>query len=200
MSTFRGSISAAKLDKSLEESDFQHQKERMLILHYLLEQYPGLENKGARALGNAVLVKGDKEKTLAVLKSFAVKGNKRVALSEEEAMWGDAHSYATSMSDLRFLSLIKTFPADNFLHDAAVECEETAYDCLLTRLDSLATDISRQIFAIQNEERNKQVQHEVIDEQEKELKASRVEFVRAIEDSCRMRSRSYVTYSSGEEW
>ena len=199
VSTFRGSISAANLDKCLEETALQPQKERMLILYHLLEKYPGLDNTRTRALGVAVLVEGDKEKTLGILKSFAVKGDKRVALSGEEAMWGDAYSHATSMSDLRFLSLIKTIPADNFLHNAAVECEKTAYDCLTAQLDSLATGISQQILLIQKEECNKQVQREVMNEEEKELKGSRIEFVRMIEDLCRMRSRSYVTYSSGDE-
>ena len=199
VSTFRGSISAATLDKCLEETDLQPQRERMLILYYLLEKYPGLDNTRTRALGNAVLVEGDKEKTLGILKSFAAKGNKRVALSEEETMWGDAHSYATSMSDLRFLSLIMTIPADKFLHNAAVECEKTAYGCLTTQLDSLATGISQQILLIQKEECNKQVQREVMNEEEKELKVSRIEFVRMIEDLCRNRSRSYVTCSSGVE-
>ena len=169
----------------------------MLRLLYLLASYKDLTTHQTRSLCNAVLAVGDKQKTLELLRSAAMVGNKKVVHSEE-AMWEDADSYSTSISDLRFLSYVKTIPATNFLYDAAVECEETAYDCLTTQLDSLVHELTVQIVSIQKEECDKQAQLEAKNEEEKgrELKDCRAKLVRQIEDLSRERSRSYVTYSS----
>ena len=82
-----------------------------------------------------------------------------------------------------------------FSHNAAVECE-TAYHYFATQLDSMVSGISQQILSIQKGEFDTQLQREVKSEEEKELKVSRVKFVRKIEDLCRERSRSCVVYSS----
>lgn len=176
----------------------------MLILYYLLDNYKGLNAKQTRSLGDAVLVVRDKQKALGLLKSFTKEektgwfsvswGGKKTVLSKEEAMWRNAHNYATSITDSRFFSYLKAISDDSFLHDAAVECEETAYECLTTQLDSLVSGISQQILSIQKDGCDMQVQREVKSEEEKELKVSRAEFVQQIEDLCRERSRSYVTH------
>ncbi|KAH8980307.1 hypothetical protein EDB92DRAFT_1937150 [Lactarius akahatsu] len=194
-----GSRSADSINSG-EATDFQFKKERLLILYYLLENYEGLSASQTRSLGDAVLVGRDKQKTLGILKTFAKGekggwfsvpwGNKKSPLSKEEAMWRSANNYATTISDSRFLAHIKTIPVNDFLHDAAVECEETAYDCLATQLDSLVSGISQQILSTQKDECDRQVQREVKSDEEKELKISRAEFVRQIEDLCRERSRS----------
>ena len=82
-----------------------------------------------------------------------------------------------------------------FSRNAAVECE-TAYHCFTTQLDSMVSGVSQQILSIQKDGCDTQLQREVKSEKEKELKVSRVEFVRKIEDLCRERSRSCVVYSS----
>ncbi|KAF8270131.1 hypothetical protein EI94DRAFT_1572248, partial [Lactarius quietus] len=194
---FRHSLRAAHIDKGINGTDFQSKRERMLILLSLLTHYKDLTIHQIRSLCNAVLVFCDEQKTLGVLKSFAVEGNKMVTLSEE-AMCGDARSYAASISDLRFLSYVKSIPTSSFLHDAALECEETAYDCLTMQLDSLVHGISVQILSIQRAECDKQAQLKVKNEEERgrELKDSRAKFVRKIEDLCRERSRSYAAYAS----
>jgi hypothetical protein len=159
-----------------------------------------------RSLGDAVLVSRDEEKTLGLLKNFSKEdnkdgwfsvtvGGKRALLSKEEAMWRNAHNYALSISDVRFLSYLKTIPATHYLHNAAVECEGTAYHCLTTQLDSLVSGISQQILSIQKDGCDTQIQRKVKSEEEKELKVPRVEFIRKIEDLCRERSRSCVVYS-----
>lgn len=193
---FRHSIRAANLDKGIG-TDFQLKKERMLRLLYLLASYNDLTTHQFRSLCNAVLVVSDKRKTLEFLKSVAIATNKKVTHSEE-VMWEDCDNYSTSMSDLRFLSYVKTIPAADLLHAAAVECEETAYDCLTTQLDSLVHETSVQIVSIQEEEYDKQVQLEAKNEEEKgrELKDCRIKLIRQVEDLSRERSRSYVTYSS----
>jgi hypothetical protein len=174
-----------------------------------LENYKGLNAKQTRSLGDAVLLNRDKQKTLGLLKSFSKEdnkggwfsvftGGKSTLLSKEEAMWRKALNYASSISDVRFISYLKTIPATHFLHNAAVECEGTAYHCLTTQLDSLVSGISQQILSIQKDGCDTQIQREVKSEEEKELKVSRVEFVRKIEDLCRERSRSCVVYFSSQ--
>ena len=194
---FRSSIRAANLDKGINGAKFQLKRERILILRYLLASYKDLTVHQTRTLCHAVLVVDDVQKTLGLLKDFTMEANKKVVLSEE-VMCRDAHSYAASISDLPFLSYVKTVSDTNFLHDAALECVETAYDCLTAQLESLVHGITVQIISIQKEECDKQAQREDKnqEEKEKELKDSRANFVRQIEDLCRERSKSYVPYSS----
>ncbi|KAH9039451.1 hypothetical protein EDB83DRAFT_2411806, partial [Lactarius deliciosus] len=201
--TFRGSIRAANLDKGIKSTDFQIKKERLLTLYYLLESYEGLSADQTRALGDAVLVGWDKQKVLTLLKSFAREsgnwfaqgfaykgGEGKSVLSKEEAMWRASNNYAMTISDSRFLSHLKTISSRDVFHDTAVECEETAYDCFTTQLDSLVSKISQQILSTQKDECDGQVQREMKSEEEKELKVSRAEFVQRIEYLCRERSRS----------
>ncbi|KAI9450278.1 hypothetical protein BJY52DRAFT_1215556, partial [Lactarius psammicola] len=203
VSIFRRSILAANFDKGVKGKDFQYRKERMLILLYLFKNYQDLNAHQARSLCDAILFNWDRQKTLKLLKSFA-KGEKSLlysvfwkgreaVVSKEEAMWRDANNYATSISDARFLSYVKTFTDAHILHDAAVECEQAAYDCLTTQLDSLVSGISHQVLSIQIEECDKQVQREVKNEEEKELKISRVEFVQQIGYLSKEHSRSRIT-------
>jgi hypothetical protein len=168
----------------------------------LLKNYKGLNAKQIRSLGDAVLVSGDKQKTLGILKSFSKgKGLKITPLNEEsreEAMWRDSHDYATSISDRSFLSYLNTILATNFLHATAAECEKSAYDCFTTQIDSLVSEISAQIHSIHREEGIKQMQC-VKNAEERELETSRATFVQNIADFCRERSRSYAAHSSGVE-
>ena len=117
------------------------------------------------------------------------KGKEKV-LPKEEAIWRDAIHYASSLSDSHFLSYVKAFPDANFLHDAAVKCEEGAFTCLRMQLDSLVSGISQKILSIQKEECNKQVTWEVNNEKEKKFKASRAMFIRKVEDLGRERPNS----------
>ena len=200
-STFRGSIRAASLDKGIKGADFQSKKERMLILHYLFENYKGLNAKQTRSLSDAVLVSRDKQKALLLLKSFSkeesrslfsvILGGKRATLSKEEAMWRNAHNYASSFSDVRFLSYLTSIPTTSFMHDAAIQCEGSAYNCLTMQLESMVSGICEKILSIHKEECAKQIQRGK-HEKETELETSRSEFVQNIADSCREYSRSYV--------
>ena len=205
-SMFRGSIRAANFDRGIKSTDFQSKKERMLILSSLLTNYPDLDARQTRALGNAVLVDGDEQNTLRLLDGFSrgEKGGwfsapwkgKRAMVSKAEDTWRSANTYSMSVSDLEFLSFVKTIPDGESLRVAADECEETAYDCLTTQLDSLVAGICQQILTIQKEQCDKQVQRKVKNEAEKGLNISRIEFVQRIEALCRKSSRSYVIYSS----
>ena len=110
-------------------------------------------------------------------------------------MWDAAASYATSLSDSRFLSYLKTIPTSNFLSAVIAECEETAYKCLTTQLDSLVSGVSERILSTHKEERPQKTLRRK--REEKDLETSRAEFVQKVADSCREHSRSYVVYSSG---
>jgi hypothetical protein len=146
---FRNSIRAANLDEGIDGGDFQSKKQRLLILRYLLRLYKDLNTDQIRSLCNDVLFVGDEQKTLGLLKSFAMEGNNSIVLPKVAAVWRDAHSYATSISDLGFLSYVKTISVANFLHDAAVKCEETAYDGPSMQVYSLVPVISQRILSIQ---------------------------------------------------
>ena len=203
-SAFMDAIHDANLDKGISGkgaavADFHFRKERLLILLHLLKTYKDLDARQTLSLRDGVLESKDNQKALELLKSFKfAKGEKTAARlviekrmpSKEERLWRDANAYASSLSDSLFLPYLKTFPDANFLHDAAVKCEEAAYTCLRTQLYSLVSGISQKILSIQEGERNKQVKRKVKNEEEKELGVSRVEFIQKTEDLCRERSKS----------
>ena len=190
-------MSPENIDNGMKGTDFHFKKKRLLILLYILKSYPNLTTRQTRSLRDAVLDNKDNRNALNLLKSFS-KGEKakwhlmfrRGSDAKEEAMWKSANDYATSVSSSRFLSYVLTFPATNYLHDAAVKSEEAAYTCLRTYLDSQVTAISQKILSFQIEESNKQIRLEVENEMQEELKDSRIEFVRKVEDLSRERSRS----------
>ena len=195
--TFLDAMSPENIDNGMKGTDFHFKKKRLLILLYILKSYPNLTTRQTRSLRDAVLDNKDNQNALNLLKSFS-KGEKakwnlvfrRRSDAKEEAMWKSANDYATSVSSSRFLSYVLTFPATNYLHDAAVKSEEAAYTCLRTYLDSQVTAISQKILSFQIEESNKQIRLEVENEMQEELKDSRIEFVRKVEDLSRERSRS----------
>ena len=194
---------AANLDKGIKGPHFLPKKERTLILYNLLDNLKGLKEEQIRSLANAILVKRDKQKTLSLLKSFTKedkrwyavpRGGSRSQFSKEEAMWRNALNYASTVTDSVFLSLLKTkrqsIPVGDFGYEIAAGCEKTAYECLTTQLDFIASDISQRILSEQKEESDRQLQRELKSEEDKELKDLRAEFVRKIEDQCRERSGS----------
>ena len=196
---FLDAISDASFDNGIKGPDFQFRKQRLLILLHLLKNYPKLTTPQTFSLRDAVLDNKDNQKALKLLKNFA-KGKdtwrlafwkgKEAVIPKEEASWRDAIDYATCLSDSRFLSYVRTFPDANFLHDAAFACQEAAYTCLRAQLDSLVARVSQKMFSIQEKEGIKQVTWEINDDEEQELKVSRGEFVRRVEDLCRARPNS----------
>ena len=193
-------MSPENIDNGITGTDFHFKKERLLILLYLLKNYPNLTIGQTRSLRDAVLDNKDIKNALKLLKSFSNEDKPKwytvlwrgrdVVLTKEEAMWKRANDYASALSYSRFLSYVMTFPATSHLHDAAVKSEKAAYACLRTHLNSQVPAISQKILSIQKEESNKKVRCEVENEGQEELKASRITFVRKVEDLCRERSRS----------
>ena len=198
-STFLDAMKDANFENGIKGPDFHFRKERFLILLHLIKSYPKLDKQRILSLRDAILDNKNNQKALKLLRSFAkgkatwravVWKGKETVLPNEEALWRDANNYASSLSDSRFLSYVKTFPDTNYLHNAGVKCEEAAYTCLRTHLDSLVSRISQKILSIQEEECNKQVTCEVNNDEDKELQVSRANFVQKVEDLCRERPNS----------
>jgi hypothetical protein len=164
-------------------------------------------------LADVVLVRGDKQTLLELLKDFgkgADKGGsgggiwktakKRVKnavgfgdsyeLTKEEAMLRDTQKSVSSVTDARFLEQLTTVTVDECLRDYIVEAQETAYAGLTTMIESLVTGIGSQIFSSQQIECDGQVRREVGSGEDGELRVFRSDFVRRIEDLSRERSRS----------
>jgi hypothetical protein len=217
--TFWSIIRTADLEYGLKHKkfqDFQDKKERILIFSYLLENTSGLNRGQIRTLADAVLIRRDAQVVLGLLK-FArkedkgstsgrffsaaaegfVKNTLRIGESPNQAMealWKEANNFASSVSESDFLSYLNTTPVDECLYDAVVEAKETAFAFFGKLIESLVDGIGQQIFSIQKEECDKQIQREITSEEDKELGIIRSEFVHQVEDLSRKRSRSYVHY------
>ena len=143
----------------------------------------GKEDKGS---GGSVDAAKDRIKTI----TFGMaKGSKP---TREEAMWREAKNAAASVPDSRFLLQLHAAPVNECLHDATVEAEETAHTYLRNQIESLVDGIGKQIFSIQKDECDRQIQRDVTSGEDKELGILRSEFVHHIEDSTREHCRSYV--------
>jgi hypothetical protein len=198
-------MAAANLEK-IKVLEFQSRKEKILLLHYLLENIKNLNPSQVESLAGAILVGRDRDKQtiLKLLKDIG-KGEKSwlsmlpqfqrgSKLSKEEILWRDALNYATSqISDSCFLSDFMA-PAHSCLNDATAEAGEIAYTCLAERIASLESVIHQKILSIQNEECNRQAQYESKSEEDRELSTHRSYFTRQIEDLSREHSKSCVLY------
>lgn len=193
---------------------FKIKKGRILILKYLLENTNGLDRDQIRNLVDAVLIRRDLQGVLGLLKLAGKKDKgstsnssvnsareprkinfgtaKRSEPTREEAMWREANNAAGSVSDSHFLSQLQAAPVHEYLKDAIVDAEETAYVYLRNLVESLVDDTGKQIFSIQKEECDRQILRDITSGEEKELGILRSEFVHHIEDSSREHCRSYV--------
>jgi hypothetical protein len=211
---FRSIIRAANLEKGIKASDFQFKKERILILKYLLENANGLDGDQIRNLADAVLIRRDSQSVLKLLKISGKEDKGSVGFfdvakdriktitnfgmakgsnqTREEAMWREANNAAASVPDSRFLLQLHAAPVHECLHDATVKAEEIAHAYLRNQIESLVDAIGKQIFSIQKDECDRQIQRDVTSGEEKELGILRSEFVHHIEDSTREHCQSYV--------
>ena len=219
---FRGNIRTANLENGLKRTEFQSfqaKKQRINVICFLLDR-TNLNRGQTQTLADAVLNRRDPQAILGLLKlgrkedkgstsgsySNVAKGlgtfvkttlvtvgiGKSSNITKEEALLRDANNFASSVSDSRFLSQLNTTPVDECLHGAIVDVEETAYVYLRRLIESLVDGLGQQLFAIQREECDKQIQREITSEEDKELVIIRSEFVHQVEDLSRERSRSYV--------
>ena len=155
-----------------------------------------------RSVADAVLGQQDEKSTLTYLETFK-KEDKGIisrvlgffrASSGEEELWQSARTRARSISDADFLLGLKTFPADHYLHEAAIDVEEIAYDFLTKQVDTSVLVISRHFLLAQKRERDRQVELELEIEEAREVQALWSKFVRQVKDVSTQRSTSYVSY------
>jgi hypothetical protein len=196
-----GNVRGADLVTCLKASDFQFKKKRMMFLHLLnsdSQDAKGLSADLARSVADAVLGQRDEKSALAALEAFG-KDDKGLfswlpslfkTSRGKEGLWETASRRALSVSDLQFLSDLETLPVDHYLHEAAVEVEETAYALIAKQVDSVVSGVSRQILLTQKKECDKQVQREVDSEEAGEVHSLWSKFVHQVKDVSAQRSTS----------
>ena len=177
----------------------------MMFLHLLnsdSQGAKGLSPNLARSVADAVLGQKNERSALEALEAFG-KDDKGLfswlpslfkTSRGKEGLWESASRRALSVSDLQFLQDLDTLPADHYLHEAAVDVEETAYALFTKQIDSLVSGISRQILSTQKKECDKQVQREVDSEEAGEVHSLWSKFVHQVKDVSAQRSTSYVPY------
>ena len=157
-----------------------------------------------RSVSDVVLSQQDEKSTLAYLETFR-KDDKGIisrllgffrSSSGEEELWQSARKRARSISDSEFLLELKAIPIDHYLHKAAIDAEETAYDLLTKQVDTSVSVISRHVLSAQKRERVKQVQLEVDIEEAREVQILWSKFVSQVKDVSTQRSTSYVSWQS----
>lgn len=199
----------------MRDTEFHVKKERILILHYLLDNVSGLDRDQIRTLADDVHNPLEKQAVLELFKvtrkvnkgtnhgaysgtdlsrafgkgTLAI-GSKSSSLTMGATLWRDANNYALSVSDSRFLLDLSTAPFDECLHGATADAQETANVYLREFIESLVGGIGKRIFKIQNEECDQQIQREIRSEEDKELGTLRSEFVHRVQDLSRERTRS----------
>ncbi len=200
-----GNIRGADFGKYLRASEFRFKKKRMMFLHLLnsdSQDGKGLSADLTRSVADAVLGQQDERSALAALETFA-KDDKGIfswlpslfrSSRDKEGLWENASRRALSVSDSQFLSELKTIPVGDYLHEAAIDVEGTAYRLLTKQVDTLVSGISRQILLTQKKECDKQVQRQVDTEEAGEVQMLWSKFVHQIRDVSTQRSTSYVSY------
>ncbi|KAI9450269.1 hypothetical protein BJY52DRAFT_196728 [Lactarius psammicola] len=201
---FWGNILGADFGECLKVPEFQFKKKRMMFFRLLNSD--SLDAKSlsadlARSVADAVLSQQDERSTEAVLETFEKdeKGNLSRLRSlfrfsrGEEGLWEIARRNALSVSDSQFLSELETIFVDGYLHEAAVDVEETAYTFLTKQVDTLVSEISQQILLTQKRECDNQVQREVDIEEARAVHILRSEFLHQIRDVSTQRSTPRTT-------
>ena len=202
--TLIDAIRDADIERCLKVSEFQFKKKRVIFLHHLHSSSrgtTGISTDQTRHVINAVLREQDESGILAVLETFA-KDDKGIlsrmrgvfrSTTGEEGLWLGASKRASSISDSEFLSDLRTIPVDNYLDEAAIDVEETAYAILTKQVDCVVTGIGRQtILSMQKKKCAKQIQREMEIKEDEEVKVLWSSFVRQVRDLSTQRSTSYV--------
>ncbi|KAH8977860.1 hypothetical protein EDB86DRAFT_3157188 [Lactarius hatsudake] len=167
---FLGNIREADFGECLKGSEFQFKKKRMMFFRLLdsdLQNAKSLSADLTRSVTDAVLSQQDENSASEILDTFENddKGNLSrlrglFRFSREEGLWENAKTHASSVSDSQFLSELRTIPVDDYLRDAAVDVEDTAYALFTERVEALVSRIDQELVA-QTLECYEQIQREV---------------------------------------
>ncbi|KAH9171591.1 hypothetical protein EDB89DRAFT_1852099 [Lactarius sanguifluus] len=188
---FLGNILEADFGECLKGSEFQFKKKRMMFFRLLgsdLQNAKSLSADLTRSVADAVLSQQDENSTLAILDTFENDGKGNLSrlrglfrFSREEGLWENAKTHASSVSDSQFLSELQTIPIDDYLHDAAVDVEDTAYALFAERVEDLVSRIDQEIVA-QELECYEQIQREVDIEEARAVHVLWTKFLQQVKD------------------
>ena len=205
---FWSKISEAYLGGCLKKaSEFQFKKKRIMFIRLLNSDSRDAKSlivEFTQAVADAVLSQPDEKSTSTIIETFG-KGDKgNLSLLQnlfrfsggEDGLWESASRHASSVSDSRFLSELKTIPAGDYQQEAAIDVEDTAYSFLTEQVDTLVPGISMQILLTQKKECDKQVQREVDAGEARAVQILWSEFVHQIKDASTQRSTSYVPHGA----
>lgn len=212
-----GNIHGSDLGKCLKTPEFQFKKKRLMFVQLLgtasqeaeesqdakdSHDAKRLSTELTRPVAETVLRKQDEKSIITYLNTFKKEDKGIVSRvlgffrssSGEEELWQSARNRARSTLDSQFLIELKDIPVDHYLHAAAVDIEETAYELLKKQVSVSVSAINRQIHSMQNTEREKQVQEEVDIEEDREVQAVWLNLVHQIKDASTERYTAYVPY------
>ncbi|KAH9171595.1 hypothetical protein EDB89DRAFT_1906874 [Lactarius sanguifluus] len=188
---FLGNIREADFGECLKGSEFQFKKKRMMFFRLLdsdLQNAKSLSADLTRSVADAVLSQPDKSSTLAILDTFEKddKGNlsrlrSLFRFSREEGLWENAETHASLVSDSQFLSELQTIPVDDYLRNAAVDVEDTAYALFTERVEALVSRIDQEILA-QKLESYEQIRREVDIEEARTVHVLWSKFLQQVKD------------------
>ncbi|KAH9017733.1 hypothetical protein EDB84DRAFT_1422808 [Lactarius hengduanensis] len=188
---FLGNIREADFGECLKGSEFQFKKKRMMFFRLLdsdLQNAKSLSADLTRSVADAVLSQQDENSTLAILDTFEKDDEGYLSrlrglfrFSREEGLWENAKTHASSVSDSQFLSELQTIPVDDYLHDAAVDVEDTAYALFTERIEALVSRIDQEILA-QKLECHEQSQREVDIEEARAVHILWSKFLQQVKD------------------
>ncbi|KAI9444004.1 hypothetical protein H4582DRAFT_2189914 [Lactarius indigo] len=197
-----GKIRGADFEKCLKASEFQFKKKRMTFLQLLNSASQDAKGPSPdptrQSVADAVLSHQNEKGILEILEKFR-KDDKGIVSripglfrpsSGEEGLWESAKKRAKSISDSQFILGLKTIPLDHYLHDAATDVIETAYDFLKKQVDTTVPVISREVLSAQKQEHEKQIERKVKIGEAGEVQSLWSYFVRQVKDVSTQRSTS----------
>lgn len=213
-----GNIHGSDLGKCLKTPEFQFKKKRLMFVQLLDVDWDSQKAEVSRdakdsqdaaktqssdpeltrPVADTVLKQQDEKSILAYLETFKKEDKGIISRvlgffrSSSEELWQTARNRARLTSDSQFLLDLKDIPVDHFLHAAALDVEEAAYEMLKKQVSLSVSAISRQIRSVQNTEREKQVQEEVDIEEGGEIQEAWSSLVEQIKDASMERYTPYV--------
>ncbi|KAI9444006.1 hypothetical protein H4582DRAFT_1807752, partial [Lactarius indigo] len=182
-------------------------KKRMMFFRFLNSDSQNAKSLSAdltRSVADAVLSQQDESSTLEVLDTFEKddKGNLSRLRSlfrfsrGEEGLWENAKAHASSVSDSQFLSELQTIPVDDYLLNAAVDVEDTAYTLLTEQVEALVSRIGQEVLLMQKQECYEQIQREVDTEESRAVHVLWSKFLQQVKDLSKQHTTPYVCYDT----
>jgi hypothetical protein len=217
--TLWGNVHGSDLAKCLKVPEFQFKKKRMMFVQLLDADYKkaeesqdakdsqdanGLSTDLTRSVADTVMRKQDEKSIVTYLETFK-KVDKGIisrvlgffrSSSEKEELWQSARDRTRTILDSQFLSELKDIPVEHYLHAAAIDVEEMAYDLLKKKVETAVSVISRQILSMRKTEREEQVKLEVEIDEDQEVQIEWSNFVHQVKEISTQRSKSYVPYGA----